>query len=132
MAYFNWDDCAFTFNSQVLTAFVKEVSGIKLNAVLQEFHPLGAAWPTPVDTGLRNQDELTVTFMYDGAGAATPPTACAAGTSSTLTLGFGTGGQSITGTFIVSSGEVTIGTDQSHTYTAVFTPTGTVTWDVAA
>ena len=131
MAYYNWDDCVFLFNSQTLTAFVKEVSGVKLNAVLSEFHPMGAVFPTPVDTGLRNQDELTAVFMYDGAGAATPPTACAVGTSSTLTLTLGAL-QTVSGTFIVSSAELSISTDGSHTYTATFTPSGTITWDVAA
>jgi hypothetical protein len=128
---YNFDDCSLVYNTQTLTTYVKDVSGIKLNLVLNEFHPMGAVFPTPVDTGLRNADELTVTFMYDGGGAATPPTAAAVGTSATLTLTIGAL-QSVTGTFIVSSGEITIGTDSSHTYTAVFTPTGTVTWDVAA
>ena len=131
MAYYNWDDATFVYNSQTLTSYVKSVSGVKMNAVLQEFHPMGAAWPTPIDTGLRNEDEMTVEFMYDGGGAATPPTACAVGTSSTLTLTLGSE-QTVSGTFIVSSAEIGMSTDGSHTYTATFTPTGTVTWDVAA
>ena len=131
MSYYNWDDATFVYNSQTLTSYVKSVSGVKMNAVLQEFHPMGAAWPTPIDTGLRNEDEMTVEFMYDGGGAATPPTACAVGTSSTLTLTLGSE-QTVSGTFIVSSAEIGMSTDGSHTYTATFTPTGTVTWDVAA
>ena len=131
MANYNWDDCTLVYNTQTLTTYVKDVSGVKLNAVLSEFHPMGVAFPTPVDTGLRNADELTVTFQYDGGGAATPPTAAAVGTSATLTLTIGAA-QTVSGTYIVSSAELTIGTDASHTYTAVFTPTGTVVWDVAA
>ena len=132
MAYYNFDDCTFTFNSQALTAFVRSVSGVKLNAVMQDFHPMGVAWPTPVDTGLRNHDAITVEFMYDGGGAATPPTAAAVGTSSTLSLVLGSGGQSVSGTFVVTSGEIAIGSDGSHIYTAEFTPSGTITYDVAA
>ena len=131
MAYYNWDDCTFTYNSQTLTAYVKEINGVKWGATLQEFHPMGAAWPTPVDTGLRAFENLTVVFMYDGGGAATPPTACAPGTSATLSLVQGAS-QSISGTFIVASGEIGIGTDGSHTYTAEFVASGTVTIDVAA
>lgn len=70
--------------------------------------------------------------MYDGAGAATPPTACAVGTSATLALVLGSGGQSVGGTFIVADGEIGVGADGSHTYTATFKATGTVTYDVAA
>ena len=131
MAAYSWKDCTFTYNSQVLTAFVKEISGVKLNAILDEFHPLGVVWPTPLDTGLRNHDAISVTFIYDGGGAATPPTAAAVGTSSTLSLLLATG-QTVSGTFIVSSGEIQIGSDGDHKYVAEFTPSGTITYDVAA
>lgn len=130
MAGFNWDDCTFTYNSQALTTFVRSINGVKMNANIQEFHALGSAWPAPIDTGLRNHDPIVVEFNYDGGGAATPPTACAVGTSATLTLVQGTT-QSIAGTFIVSDAEIGISTDGSHSYTATFTPTGTITWDVA-
>ena len=82
MAGYGFKDATFTFNSQVLTAYVEDISGVKLNAMLQDFHPMGAVFPTPLDTGNRNHDAITVTFKYDGGGAATPPTACAVGTSS--------------------------------------------------
>ena len=131
MAGYGFKDATFLFNSQTLTAYVEDISGIKLNAMLQDFHPMGAVFPTPLDTGNRNHDAISVTFKYDGGGAATPPTACAVGTSSTLTLTLATG-QTVAGTFIVSAGEVTMGPDQMHKYVAEFTPSGTITYDVAA
>jgi len=131
MAAYSWKDATFAYNSQTLTAFVIDISGIKLNAVMQEFHPMGATFPTPLATGLYNEDELQVTFMYDGGGAATAPTACAVGTSSTLTLTLATG-QTVSGAYIVTGGELTMGPDQDHQYVATFTPSGTITWDVAA
>ncbi len=131
MAYYNWDDCTLVYNSQTLTTYVKSVSGVKYQATLDDFHPMGAAWPTPVDTGLRSHDPIVVEFVYDGGGAATPPTAAAVGTSSTLTLTLATG-QTVSGTFIVSDAEIGISTEGSHTYTATFTPSGTITYDVAA
>ncbi len=131
MAYFNWDDCTFTYNSQNLTAYVRSINGIKWGAQLMDFHPLGAIWPTPVDTGLRNFETITVEFMYDGGGAATPPVAAALGTSATLTFVQGSS-QSISGTFIVQSGEIGVSTEGSHTYTAEFVASGTVSIDVTA
>jgi hypothetical protein len=53
------------------------------------------------------------------------------GTSSTLTITFAAG-QTVTGTFIVSSGEVAVSNDKNQTYVATFTPSGTITYDVAA
>lgn len=131
MAYYNWDDAAVVYAAQTLTTYVKSISGVKYQATLDEFHPMGAAWPTPVDTGLRSQDPIVIEFMYDGGGAATPPTAAAVGTSSTLTLTLASG-QTVSGTFIVSDAEIGISTEGSHTYTATFTPSGTITYDVAA
>ena len=130
MSYYNWDDCTFTF-TQDLSAYVKDISGIKLNAVLEDFHPMGVAFPTPIATGLYNADDLTVTFKYDGGGAATPPVCCAAGNSATLTLVTGTN-QSVSGTYVVESTELDLGTEGSHTFTANFKASGTITWDVLA
>jgi hypothetical protein len=92
---------------------------------------MGAAWPTPIDTGLRSLDPFTISFLYDGGGAASPPTACAVGTSSTYTLTFATG-QTLTGTAIVESAEIQMGADHSHYWVATFRPSGTQTIDVAA
>lgn len=131
MGFFNWDDCTFVFNSQTLTAYVRPDITIKVAAQLDEFHPMGAVWPTPVDTGLRLMDPFQIAFMYDGGGAATAPTACAVGTSSTYTLTIGAL-QTVSGTAIVSDYELQLGTDHSHYYVATFTPSGTQTTDFAA
>jgi hypothetical protein len=68
--------------------------------------------------------------MYDG-GASGPGVKCAIGTSATLTITFATG-MSTSGTFIVSSVEMGLTNDGNHKLTVVFTPSGTVTFDVAA
>jgi hypothetical protein len=131
VAAYNFDDCTLVYNSQTLTSFVMEISGVKINAILQDFHPMGVAWPTPIDTGLRNHDDIQIKFLYDGGGAATPPTACAVGTSATMTLTLATG-QTVSGTFIVADAEAGLGTEGSHTWTATFRASGTITYDVAA
>lgn len=131
MAFYNWDDCTLVYNSQTLTSYVRSINGVKMNAQMMEFHPMGVAWPTPLDTGLRSHDPIVVEFMYDGGGAATPPTAAAVGTSATFTLTLVTG-QTVAGTAVVTDAEIGITTEGSHTYTATFTPSGTWAWDVAA
>ena len=131
MAYYNWDDCTLTYNSQTLTTFVRSISGVKMNAQMMDFHPLGVAWPTPIDTGLRSHDPIVVEFLYDGVATSGPAAAAAVGTSATFTLVQGTN-QSIAGTAVVTDAEFGISADGSHTYTATFTPSGTWTWDVIA
>src|SRR5512137_1553246 len=108
MAYYSWKDIsAFSYNSQTLTSYVREISGVKMNATMTEHQPLGAAWATPVDTAMRSHDPIVVSFFYDGGGAATPPTAAAVGTSATLTLTFATG-QTVSGTFVVTDAEIVL------------------------
>ena len=128
MAYSVWTGTAFAFNSTTLTSFVRTISGLAVHAVKQDFHPAGVAWPTPVDTGQRQQDDIVVEFMADG-GASGPNVKCALGTSSTLTMTLDTG-QSITGTFWVSDVEYGVSPEQDALLTCTFTPTGTVTWDL--
>lgn len=128
MAYHSWEDIdAFNFNSTELKTFLKGLSGIKDNVVLQEFHPAGVAWPTPVDTGMRNHDVIQAEFMMDGS-ASGPAVKCALGTSSTLTYTYDTG-VSVSGTFIVSSAEMTTGPDGSNLLNIEFTPSGTIATD---
>jgi hypothetical protein len=128
---YSWKDIAdITFNATNLRDWVNTVSGVKYAATIQEFHPAGSIWPTPLDTGMRKQDPITIEFIYDGAAAA-PALKCAMGTSSTLTITFATG-MSLTGTFIVTEVEMGLKSDGDHTLTVTFTPTGTITWDLAA
>jgi len=131
MAYYSWKDIAdITYNSTDLKAFVISVSGTKINAKMQEFHPAGSVWPTPLDTGMRNVENVSIEFMYDG-GASGPGVKCAMATSATLTITFATG-MSMTGTFLVISQEMGLTNDGDHKLTVEFAPTGTITWDVAA
>lgn len=131
MAYVSWKDIAdITFNSTDLKAYVRGVSGLKQNVTVQEFHPAGATYPTPVDTGSRSQDPIAVEFMFDGS-ASGPNVKCALGTSATLNITLATG-MTKSGTFIVTDVEPSIGPDQSHLLNVTFTPTGTITDDLTA
>ena len=130
MAYSPWTGLSFTFNSQALTAYVRATSGTSVHALMQEFQPLGSAWPTPVDTGSRTHDPYVVEFMADGS-ATGPNVKCALGTSSTLTEVLDTG-QSDSGTYIVTDVEYGVGPDQLAILTVTFTPTGTQTLDITA
>lgn len=131
MAYYSWKDIAdITFASTDLKAYVIGISGLAVHATKQEFHPAGVAWPTPLDTGLRQNDDVVINFMYDGS-ATGPAVKCAMGTSSTFTCTLASG-QSITGTFWVSDVEATVGPDQDHQLNITLTPSGTITWDVTA
>jgi len=102
-----------------------------MNAVMTEHQPLGAAWATPVDTAMRSHDPITVSFFYDGGGAATPPTAAAVGTSAALSITTAAS-QTVSGNFVVTDAEIVMSPDDDHRYNVTFTPTGTITWDVAA
>lgn len=130
MAYRSWKDIAdITFNSTDLKAFVRSVSGIKTTATLTEFHPAGAAYPAPADSGMRVHDPVVIEFLYDGS-ASGPNVKCAIGTSSTLTITFYSG-ESVTGTFISSDVEVGTSSDGNNILTVTFTPSGTITTDLA-
>ena len=94
---------------------------------MQDFQPAGVAWPTPLDTGMRDNDPVVLNFMYDGS-ASGPAQKCALGTSATLTITFATG-QSITGTAIVSEFEVAPDPQGDHKLNVTLNYTGTVTTD---
>ena len=101
MAYWAWKDIsAVTYNSQDLKGFVAGGFNVSGHAVLDDFKPAGSAWPTPLDTGGRSVDPITIPFKYDGS-ATGPCVKAALGTSATMTLTHATG-QSVSGTFIVS------------------------------
>jgi hypothetical protein len=125
-----WKDGSFTFNSQDLSAFVASISDEKYAAVLDEFQALGTAWPAPADTGSRKMDPVTVEFMADSS-ATGPNVKCALGTSATLTRVF-ISGEQYSGTFIASEAGISSGPDKKNRLTVVFTPSGTITWDLAA
>lgn len=129
MATYSWKDIAdITYNSTDLKAYVLSVSGVKENAKMQEFHAAGSVWPAPIDTGMRTQDNVTIEFLHDG-GASGPAAKCTLGTSATLTITFATG-ISMTGTFVVSSLEVSASNDGETKLTVEFTASGTVTYDL--
>lgn len=133
MAYTSLKDITeITFNSTDLKAYAHgdKIGGLAYHAVKDSFHAAGAVYPTNSDTGMRTQDDITITFNADG-GASGPNVKCAMGTSSTLTITFTTG-ISITGTFWVSDVEYGVSPDGNNTITPTFTPTGTITWDLAA
>jgi hypothetical protein len=116
------------FNTVELKSYVISVSGIKASAVMQDFQPAGLAWPTPLDTGGRKQDNIVVEFMYDDL-AAGPAVTCGIGTSAALTVTFQTN-LSVSGTFIVSDLDVTLSNDGNDKIAVTFTPSGTIAWDL--
>jgi len=129
LAYIAWDDISeVTYDSTDLKAYVRSISGLKQNVTLDDFHPAGAAWPTPVDTGLRSHDPIVLECMFDG-GATAPGVKLAVGTSATLTITLATG-ISVSGTFIVSDVEVTTSADGVNKLNATLTPSGTITTDL--
>ena len=128
MAYWAWKDIsAVTYNSQDLKGFVAGGFNVSGHAVLDDFKPAGSAWPTPLDTGGRSVDPITIPFKYDGS-ATGPCVKAALGTSATMTLTHATG-QSVSGTFIVSDFDFGETPEGVATYNPVFTPSGTITID---
>jgi len=128
LAYSKWTGLSFTFNTQDLTTYVRTVSGVGIHQTMQDFHPMGVAWPTPADTGCKSHDPLVVEFMADGA-ATGPNVKCALGTSSTLAMVLDTG-QADGGTYIVTDVDYGVGPDQVAIITCTFTPSGTQTTDI--
>ena len=64
MAAYSTKDARLIVGAYDVSAYVDSVN-VKMNAVVDPFHPLGATFPTTYDTGLRN-GELTVSGLYDG------------------------------------------------------------------
>jgi predicted secreted protein len=131
MSYRSWVDIVdITYNSTDLKAYVISVSGLKKSSVMQNWHSAGSAFPSADATGMYQQEPVVIEFVYDD-GASGPNVKCAQDTSATLTITF-VSGQSISGTFIVSEVEVGTSADGDNTLTVTLTPSGTVTWDLAA
>jgi hypothetical protein len=128
VAYIGWKDItAITLNSVDLKGWVVSVSGLHYQAVMDDFHPAGVAFPTPLDTGERTGDPIVVTFKADGA-AGGPNVTLTMGLSSTWTITLATG-QSVTGTFIVSDIDYTVGYGNLNQIQVTGTPSGTITYD---
>jgi hypothetical protein len=127
VGYLSFKDVDFNFNSTSLKAYLREVSGLGLHCVKEDFQPAGVAFPTPQDTGMRNADEVVAVFEAEGS-ATGPNVKCALGTSATLTLTLGTG-LTKSGTYWVSDVEPQLGADHNHYLQVTFCPTGTITDD---
>lgn len=128
MGYLAWKDIDFNFNSTSLKAYMREITGLGIHCVRDDFQPAGVAWPTPLDTGMRNADDCVVVFEAEGS-ASGPNVKCALGTSATLTLTYGTG-LTKSGTYWVSDVEPLLGSEQNHYLQVTFCPTGTITEDL--
>ena len=132
LAYISKKDITtVTFNSKALMAWVEGIGGLKLSATMHERTPLGTAWPAPLDTGYRVQDDVTIDFLYDGGASPTPNADVTIGASATLLITLGTN-QTITGTFIVSDIEVGLNDDKLNTLAATFKPSGVIVYDLLA
>lgn len=130
--YISLKDCtAITWNSKALMPWVESISGLKMTAVMHERTPVGSAWPAPLDSGYRQQDDIVIEFLYDAAATPTPNADVTLGLSATLLVTLASN-QSMTGTFIVSDIEVGPAADKLNTLTATFKPQGAVTWDLLA
>jgi hypothetical protein len=125
---FSWKDCTVTFG-QALTAWVESVSGLKLDAGMEDFKPMGSAWPAPFDSGQRVLGNITIVYIYDAAATTTPNACSAIGSSGTLTIVLGTN-QSIAATAIVASVEVGLGPEGATKLTVEYAPSGTGIWDL--
>lgn len=129
MAYHGWDEItAITYNNTDLKAYLIGIDGLEDEAVMEDFHPAGVAYPTPIATGTSKHGIVTCTWMLDGS-ASGPAVKCAKATSATLTATIATG-LSVTGTFIVSKVRVEMGADQNHHLITELTPSGTITYDL--
>ena len=125
------DITTVTYKDKALMPWVEGISGLKLSAVMHERTPVGTAWPAPLDTGYRVQDDITIDFLYDGAATPTPNADVTLALSATLLITLATN-QSITGTFLVADIEVGLNDDKLNTLAATFKPSGTITYDLLA
>ena len=125
------DITAITWNSKAHLAWVNTISGLKKTAVLQERTPPGSTSPVPIDTGYRQYDPITIEYLYDSAATPTPNADITEGQSATLLITLGTN-QTITGTCIVESLEITVGSPNTNLLTVVYRPSGALTWDLLA
>lgn len=132
MAYVSAKDItAVTWDSKAHLAFVNTITGLKKTAVLQERTPPGSTSPVPIDTGYRQYDPITIEYLYDAGASPTPNADITIGASATLLITLGTN-QSITGTCVVESIEITVGSPNTNLMTVVFRPSGALTWDLLA
>jgi hypothetical protein len=125
------DITAVTWNAKAHMAWVENISGLKLAAVMEERTPMGSAWPAPVDTGFRQHDDVVIEYLYDSAATPTPNADITLAQSATLLITLATN-QSITGTFIVGDMEVTVADGKINRLTVTYKPSGAITYDLLA
>ena len=112
-------------------AWVESISGLKVSATMHERTPVGTAWPAPLDSGYRQNDDVVIEYLYDAAATPTPNADITLAQSATLLVTLATN-QSVTGTFLVADIEVNPAGDKLTTMTVTFKPSGVITWDLLA
>jgi hypothetical protein len=130
MAYKSSKDAARVYVDWLDVHSDLDTVNIKTSAVLREFKPLGATWPTQVDTGAR-KGELTMSGLYNGSFTATALSTLGGANKVVSAL---VEGEALNDRFYgwqaatVSDTEVGLAPDDVHTQSATFSVNGEVNY----
>jgi hypothetical protein len=118
---------------RVITPFVREISGVKVESINEESHPFGVSWKESTPVGLNQVPDITISGFWDTTATTGPHVV------------FGSpddGPQDLTRTFVFAPGDSKTFTVETRLisfevlgqvgaltrYQAVIRPTGTGTW----
>jgi hypothetical protein len=122
-----FDDSGGTLRT--MTQYIREINGVKVEAILADSHSFGDTWFETLATGLKKMGDVTMGGFYDDTSS-TGPDAVFIGigntTTRTLTLTWG-GTKTTSVETVILSYERTAKVGDMTMFQVVVRPTGTVT-----
>jgi len=114
-----------------ISAYVTEISGLTIEALLQEGTAFSDAWPRQFYTGIRQAADITITGFYDDVAASGPHALFGGltqlGSERVMKLKFGTTNEYPKFDCLIKSYMRDATRRELTKYTLVVTPTGAVT-----
>ena len=138
MAQYGFDDLVVTIDdsggdARAITAYVTEVSGFEIEAILEDGHTAGDSWVERVYTGLYSANEFTLTGFYDDTASVGPNALMAIGDQRTFLFTWDGVGASKTSAFecFIKKWDTSPAKGELTKFTATLQPTGAVSEDGA-
>ena len=118
--------------AQVMTSYITEVSGVEVEALLEESHSFGDAWFESLATGVRKGSDIELSGFFDDASSTGPDAIFndvadgPADSTRTITITWG-GSKTTSCETIISKYTRTAVRNELTKFSVTLTPTGTIT-----
>lgn len=127
MAQYSSKDFTMTMAGTDVTAYLLDVSAVKIAAILEKVTPFGATWAAHVATGISEMGDIGVAGLFDTtSGKFVDQVRTHQGATIACVITYG-GTKTTTFSAIVESYSVPVKVGSMTRFSANFRPTGTVT-----